>query len=294
MGASVSHFGLLTEKQKKLLKPLKSAFTKEQSTKGDWAMAQLAFDDNMFNSLTAVLTSIDRTFGVRDMMKGNPKAKPFLQMLTTSTVGKVLPQFIEDYGEDKKLDVHFSPSHALFVDGMPGSKMTGVYIDKNGNWKFQANIVMNLNVERTPGTWESAREVYLTIVFKMKMKQDDSNPFNKKLSVTPRGLEISQLKVLKGTEEMTVEQTMIQSMANLQMEALKKSFKEIPVSIGDIVRKNPKELACLGFNLSDLDLSFAKGFAQLSAYYKDANPPSKEVCDKFLQDLKNAPEKIQS
>ena len=32
----------------------------------------------MFNSLTAVLTSIDRTFGVREMMKGNPKAKPFI------------------------------------------------------------------------------------------------------------------------------------------------------------------------------------------------------------------------
>ena len=218
----------------------------------------------------------------------------FLKIFTTSTVGKVLPQFIEDYGEGKKLDLHFSPSHRLFVEQLPGSKMTGVYIDKNGNWKFQFNIVMNLNVERGGGQWSSARDIYMTVVFKMKMKQDDTNPFNKVISVTPRSLEISQLKVLKGDEEMTVEQTMLQSMANLQMETLKKAFKEYPLKIGDILSKNPKELACLGFNVSDVDVSFAKGFAQLSAYYKEVkNPPSKEVCNRFLDDLKDAPNKIQ-
>ena len=71
---------------------------------------------------------------------------------------------------------------------------------------------------------------------------------------------------------------MIQSMANLQLEALKKTFKEIPFTIGDIMRKNPKELKCLGFNVSDLDVSFAKGFAQFTAYYKDAKVADKEMC----------------
>jgi len=28
--------------------------------------------------------------------------------------------------------------------------------------------------------------------------------------------------------------------------------------LGDIIKKNPKELQCFGFNISDLDLSFKK------------------------------------
>lgn len=63
-------------------------------------------------------------------------------MLTTSTVGTILPQFTEDYGHNKKIDIVFSPSHALFLDGIPDSKMSGIYVDKNGNWKIQINLLM--------------------------------------------------------------------------------------------------------------------------------------------------------
>jgi hypothetical protein len=48
--------------------------------------------------------------------------------------------------------------------------MTGVYIDKNGNWKFQTNLVAYVNVEKSAGRWESVRSIYLTIVFKLKMR----------------------------------------------------------------------------------------------------------------------------
>lgn len=47
-------------------------------------------------------------------------------------------------------------------------------------------------------------------------------------------------------------------MANLQLSAAKKMFKEVPIPLGDILSKNPKELGCLGFNIVDFDLTFAK------------------------------------
>ena len=145
----------------------------------------------------------------REIMKQNPKTRPFLNMLTTSTLGTVLPTFKEEYGEDKNIDIMFSPSHSLFLAGFPNTKMTGIYIDKNGNWKVQINIVMNLNVETSPRNWESARDIYMTAVFKMKTVVDDSNPLSKKFSWTPKNVEITNLKVLKGEEEMTMEQMMI-------------------------------------------------------------------------------------
>jgi thiaminase len=87
---------------------------------------------------------------------------------------------------------------------------------------------------------------------------DDTNPFEKKFKFLPKTVEISQLKVMRENEEMTAEQMMVQSMVNIQFEQAKKMFKEIPLNIGDIMKKNPRELQCLGFNLVDLDVSFRK------------------------------------
>jgi len=143
------------------------------------------------------------------MLKGNDKAKPFLDMLTTSTIGSILPQFKEEYGDNKKIDLSISASHDLFTDGLPGSKMSGIYIDKNGNWKIQLNLNVNLLAQTSGSNYKPIRNCYVTVVFKMRIKQDDSNPFNKKLSLTPRSLEISQFKVMKETEEMTAEQMML-------------------------------------------------------------------------------------
>jgi len=137
------------------------------------------------------LTSIDKSINLREMLQGNDKVKPFLDMMTTSTLGTVLPQFVEEYGDKKPLDLSISASHDMFTEGLPGSKMSGIYIDKNGNWKVQLNLNVNLLVRGSGGSFKNVRQCYLTLVFKMRMKQDESNPFNKKLSITPRSLEIT-------------------------------------------------------------------------------------------------------
>lgn len=78
---------LLTEKQQRLLKPISGDFYKEVNHIGREALVQLILDDNFFNSFTSVIASIDKAFSMRKMLKGNMKAKPVLDMLTTSTIG---------------------------------------------------------------------------------------------------------------------------------------------------------------------------------------------------------------
>ncbi len=58
----------------------------------------MMIDDNFFNSMASVVVSIEKTISFRQVAKGNAKIAPFLSMLTTSTIGTVLPQFTEDYG----------------------------------------------------------------------------------------------------------------------------------------------------------------------------------------------------
>lgn len=231
MGASLQNFGLLTDKQKKLLKPLKSKQDREKNSEGDNAMFQFAVDDNFFNSFAALFTSIDQSYSARQIMKSNPKSAVILNQLHTTTVKPMLPQLAEEYGENKKLDIMLSPSHSLFLDAFPNSKMSGMYIDKNGNLKLMINVVMNLTVEKTPGNQEVVRNAYLTLVFKMKIKKNDGKPDQRKLIFHPRSLEISQLKVMKGDEEMTSEQMMLQSIINLWFEEVKNRFAEWDVSV---------------------------------------------------------------
>ena len=81
-------------------------------------------------------------------------------------------------------------------------------------------------------------------------------------------------------------------MVNIQFEQIKKQFKEQEFLLGDIIKKNPKELQCFGFNVSDLDLSFKKSQVQFSLFYKDIESPDSEVCDNFKEELRKSPAKI--
>jgi hypothetical protein len=65
------------------------------NNQGKEALFQFMIDDNFFNSLTATLVSIDRTFSLRELVKSNPKFKTVLDMLTTTNIGAVLPDFTE-------------------------------------------------------------------------------------------------------------------------------------------------------------------------------------------------------
>lgn len=135
LGFGLTHYKMLTEKQQKMLKAISYDFYNEVNEEGDDALAQLTIDDNLFNSLSSVFTSMDKTFSARDMMKSNPKLRAMLQTMKTDVIGTVIPTFTEEYGAGKALDIMFSPSHSLFLDGFPNAKMSGIYIDKNGNWK---------------------------------------------------------------------------------------------------------------------------------------------------------------
>jgi len=81
-----------------LLKPIKGDFYNEVNEKGRQALFQFMIDDNLFNSLSSVVVSVDKTFSTREVFKNNPRAKPLFDSLTTTTVGTILPDFTEKYG----------------------------------------------------------------------------------------------------------------------------------------------------------------------------------------------------
>ena len=77
------------------------------------------------------------------------------------------------------------------------------------------NIPITVLVENKDKVSEEARQVYVTAVFKFKVSVNDKYPKFKKFNVTPKDLEVTNLKVLNDGEEEEMEQMMIQSVINI-------------------------------------------------------------------------------
>jgi hypothetical protein len=215
---NLEHMSLLRKSQAKLLKQIPSEWFKETNFRGEEIAAQAYLDDNAFNSIFSVISTVEKMYSARDLAKGYPQAAAAMKFMTTDTAGKVLPQFIEDYGAGKKLDVVFSPSHDLFTDGVKDAKPTGIYMDKNGNFKMVMNIPAQINIENMPGMWEPIRNLYFTFVAKAKVQLNNTEPENAHFVLTPRSVEMSNLVIKKGEEEIPMEQMMIKSLVNIQLE----------------------------------------------------------------------------
>lgn len=82
-------------------------------------------------------------------------------------------------------------------------------MDKNGNWKIQLNLAAQINMESMPNMWEPVRNIYMTLVFKFKISMNDKNPLDKTVVINPKNVELSEMKIMNGAEEMAMEQMMI-------------------------------------------------------------------------------------
>ena len=79
-------------------------------------------------------------------------------------------------------------------------------------------------------------------------------------------------------------------MLGAQLEQMKKKFKPKPFPLKDF--PNPKELACFGFNLTNIDIKFNNGFIQVDANYITVAEPNSFICETLQSSLKASPEKI--
>lgn len=67
----------------------------------------------------------EKAFSMRQIMKMDDKMRPFLDQLNTSTVGLMIPQFIEEFGENKEIDFYMSLSHSLISKKIENAKVSG-------------------------------------------------------------------------------------------------------------------------------------------------------------------------
>lgn len=57
-------------------------------------------------------------YSLRDVLSRDPRFNMFKQLMTTSTIGMVLPAFKEDFGDGKSVDLVGTLSHDFIADAV--------------------------------------------------------------------------------------------------------------------------------------------------------------------------------
>ena len=142
-------------------------------------------------------------------MNVDPKFAELKYLMTTSTIGMVLPAFKEDFGDGKNIDLVATLSHDFISDIVEKVGKSGISLDKNGNLKLIINMGAQILVEKTRDSWEDGRTIFLTATAKAKIQINETDPETKTIIFTPKGLELSVFKIFKGKEEMLMEQMLV-------------------------------------------------------------------------------------
>ena len=108
-------------------------------------------------------------YSLREFMSKDPRFAVFKQLMTTSTIGMVLPAFKEDFGDGKNIDLVGTLSHDFISGVVENVGKSGISLDKNGNLKLNINMGAQIIVERNRDSWEDARNFFLTATAKAKI-----------------------------------------------------------------------------------------------------------------------------
>jgi len=250
---------LIPEKKlyNEFIKAIKTEFAPNEESEDPSAL-QLIVDENLINSVIGMFLKLDTTYSLRELLALDPRLIVMRQLLTTTTIGMAIPQFKEQFGDNKPIDIVFDPSHSFMVEGLGSVSPTSVTIDANGNFNVGANLGAQIIID-PKGESSLGRAIYVQFQLKGKMFVADQHQDNRTLVILPKSLSMPVFKVkTPDGEEQFMEQMLVQSMIDFQLDNLKKQFKPAIIPLKKF--NNPRELQCLGFNLTNVNVKINKHF----------------------------------
>ena len=113
------------KKKKSMLKEIDSEFTEPEEEGQDPYAIQMILDENIVNAFLLDFVLFEKAFSLREIMKLDPKMSPFLEQMNTTNAGLLLPQVIEEFGENRMIDFYLSLSHTLISKKIENAKVSG-------------------------------------------------------------------------------------------------------------------------------------------------------------------------
>lgn len=111
-------------KKKSMLKEINSEFSSMTESE-DPIMLSFILDENAINSFLLEFVLVERAFSLREVIRTDPRLADVLQQMNTSSLAVILPQVVEEFGDDRAIDFYISMSHSLLTNKLEGVKPTG-------------------------------------------------------------------------------------------------------------------------------------------------------------------------
>jgi hypothetical protein len=118
-------------------------------------------DQNLINGAIGQFLKIEKAYSLRELLNIDSRLAVMKQLLTTTSVGMLIPSFKEEYGENRPINLVLTASHDFMTSGVgEDTTPSGVQLEGNGNFQVTLNIGAQLIVENKDGIQEEARAIY--------------------------------------------------------------------------------------------------------------------------------------
>ena len=86
---------------------------------------QIIIDENAVNMFILDFVLVDKSFSMREFMSMSNEMRGYMSKMNTDTIGVMVPAILEEFGEDRKIDVMFTTSHAMISEKLKDVKTSG-------------------------------------------------------------------------------------------------------------------------------------------------------------------------
>lgn len=188
--------------KEELLKEINSEFSVVEDDEKP-KFVQIIIDENAVNTFILDFVLVERAFNIRQFLRADPRFAPVLEQMTTDTLALVLPEFGNEFGPGRAIDLYFSLSHSLVSNKLENTKASGFQMDKNGNFRFIFNFSTTVLVEKKGerNAWDEARSIFISLVAKGKVIVKENPDGTRVMQIVPKMGEIADIKILNAAEE---------------------------------------------------------------------------------------------
>lgn len=231
----------------------------------------------------------DTNYSLREKMSQNEKGAMIIAMLTTSTLGLVLPNVKEEYGEGKPFDAMLSLSYNYNKKLVPDIKFMQVSFNDKGVLTVNIPASIQILVEKIPTQLDDARTIVFNMEAKFQFNILELESGAEELEVKPKSIQFPVVKVFKEDSEQPLEGMLLQSLLNVQVGTFLQKMNPQYFPMNGFF--NIPELQCLGIKLNDPSLLFYKGFVSFDVPFEKESAINETFCHDVELKFKEGPVK---
>ena len=238
--------------------------------------AQILIYEHAMNQFFLSLFHTESQMSLQERFAGQ---EIILKILTTHVLGQGYAELEKEFGKEKRVDFTCGFGQEMFKDKIKKIKPSRITLGDDSSVEVRLGLGCAVSVEDVPESneWISFRSFYGEVSIKAKIDfgaTEETRQLSYKADF--KKIELSKLKIFKGDEAMSTEETSLKMMINMGLGMGKDQISEY-FSVPTLTYPNLKP--CSGLNVIRPLIQIDEGFLRLAVDFDIK--PAEYGCDPF-------------